>query len=104
MEYRGLIHVKGKQSRLEIRYDSDAGRWYAHIFFEVDEKAVRDMRRRVPRAPRDNLRARVEDVNNLFAVYVEDGGAMLSNGRPLKAMSHYWRRRIAEYQSAISKY
>jgi len=41
VEYRGLIHLKGKQGRLEIRYDPDRRRWYAHVSFEVEEKAVR---------------------------------------------------------------
>ncbi len=43
-------------------------------------------------------------VNNLFAVYIEDGRAFLINGRPLKSISHYWRARIAEYQSMLNKY
>jgi len=40
----------------------------------------------------------------LVAVYVESGLAKLVNGRPLKAISHYWRLRIAEYQSMLNKY
>jgi len=105
VEYRGLIHLRGKQGRLEIRYDPDRRRWYTHISFEVEVKAVRGEWRRVPQAPRGKLRAGVDiGVNNLFAVYVENGEAFLVSGRPLKAMSHYWMRRIAEYQSVINKH
>jgi putative transposase len=86
VEYRGLIHVRGEQGRLEIRYDPDRGRWYAHISFsEVREKLVRGSWVEVPRKPRGSLEAGVDiGVNNLMAVYVEDGRAFLVNGRPLK--------------------
>jgi len=105
LEYKGLIHLKGRQGRLEIRYDPDRRRWYAHISFEVEEKTVRGVWRKIPQVPRGNLRAGVDiGVNNLFAVYVENGKSILVNGRPLKSISHYWRRRIAEYQSTINKY
>lgn len=43
-------------------------------------------------------------VNNLLAVYVEDGSALLVSGRPLKSASFYWRNRIAQYQSTIGGY
>ncbi len=103
--YKGLIHLKGKQGRLEIRYDPDRRRWYAHISFEAEEKAVRGMWKTVPQVPRGDLRAGIDiGVNNLFAVYVENGESLLVNGRPLKSISHYWRGRIAEYQSIINKY
>jgi len=38
------------------------------------------------------------------AIYVENGLAKLVNGRPLKAVSHYWRVRIAEYQFTLNRY
>jgi len=38
VEYKGLIHLKGKQGRLEIHYDSDTKTWYAYMPFEVEEK------------------------------------------------------------------
>jgi len=38
------------------------------------------------------------------AVYVENGLTKLVNGRPLKAISHYWRMRIAKYQSTLNRY
>ncbi|PUA32314.1 MAG: transposase [Zestosphaera tikiterensis] len=103
--YRGLIHLKGKQGRLEIHYDPDERRWYAYISFEVEKKAIRGVWRKIPQTPRGDLRAGVDiGVNNLFAVYVENGASLLINGRPLKSMSHYWREKIAKYQSTINKY
>ncbi len=105
LQYKGVIHVKGRQGRMEIRYDPDSRKWYAHIVFEISEKAVRGMWRKVPATPRADLRAGIDiGVNNLFAVYIEDGRASLVNGRPLKSISHYWRTRIAGYQSMLSKY
>jgi len=105
VEYKGLIHLKGRRGRLEIHYDPDRRRWYAHISFEVEEKAVRGVWGKIPQVPRGDLRAGIDiGVNNLFAVYVENGVTLLVNGRPLKSISHYWKERIAEYQSTISKY
>ncbi len=43
-------------------------------------------------------------INNLMAVYMENGLTKLVNGRPLKAISRYWRRKIAEYQSTLNSY
>jgi len=39
-----------------------------------------------------------------MAIYVENGLTQLVNGRALKSISHYWRLRIAEYQSMLNKY
>jgi len=104
VRYKGLIHLKGEQGRLEIHYDQDRGKWYAHMSFEVSEKAVRGAWAGVPRRPRGNLVAGIDiGINNLMAVYVENGLTKLVNGRPLKAMSHYWRMRIAEHQSTLNK-
>jgi putative transposase len=105
LRYKGLIHLKGDQGRLEIHYDQDRKKWYAHISFEVSEKAVRGVWTNVPKKPRGDLVAGIDiGVNNLMAIYVENGLAKLVNGRPLKAISHYWRMRIAEYQFTLNKY
>ena len=101
---KGLIHLRGEQGRLEIRYDPDRRKWYAHISFEASEKAVRGEWRAVPKQPTGNLVAGVDiGINNLMAIYVESGLAKLVNGRPLKAISHYWRTKIASYQSKLNK-
>jgi len=105
LEYKGLIHLKGKQGRLEIHYDTDRRKWYAHISFEVLEKAVRGEWSTIPRKPLGSLVAGIDiGINNLVAIYVESRLAKLVNGRPLKAISHYWRARIAKYQSTLNKY
>jgi len=38
-----------------------------------------------------------------MAVYVENGESFLVNGRPLKSIDFYWRKKIAEYQSKLNK-
>ncbi len=105
VEYKGLIHLKGKQGRMEIHYNPDRRKWYAHISFEVSEKAVRGVFTKTSRQPRGSLVAGVDiGINNLMAVYAEDGSTLLVNGRPLKSISHYWRGKIAEYQSTLNRY
>ena len=95
--------MREEQGRLEIRYDQARRRWYAHIAFEASEKAVRGEWTPIPAKPKGGLTAGIDiGVNNLIAVYVENGLAKLVNGRPLKAISHYWRSRIAGYQSTLN--
>ena len=61
--------------------------------------------RQVPRQPKGNLTAGVDiGINNLMAIYVENGLTMLFNGRPLKSISYYWRKKIVEYQSTLNGY
>jgi len=104
VEYSGLVHLKGEQGSLEIHYDSDTKTWYAHITFEVEKKAIRGVWREVPQTPKGNLRAGIDlGVNNLMAVYVEDGTSALVNGRPLKSIVHYVREKVSSYQSKINK-
>ncbi len=104
LRYKGLIHLRGEQGRLEIHYDVDRRKWYAYISFEASEKAVRGKWSTVPKQPIGNLTAGVDiGLNNLMAIYVENGLTKLINGRPLKAISHYWRRRIARYQSTLNR-
>jgi putative transposase len=106
VKYKGIMHLRGERGELKICYDDDRRRWYAHIVFsEVSEKTVRGEWRRVPQQPKGSLVAGIDvGINNLLAVYVENGLTKLVNGRPLKAISHYWRKKIAEYQSTLNKY
>ena len=104
LRYKGLIHLRGEQGRLEIHYDQARRRWYAHISFEASEKAVRGEWTPTPAKPKGDMTAGIDiGVNNLMAVYVENGLSKLVNGRPLKAVSHYWRSKIAGYQSKLNK-
>jgi putative transposase len=106
VKYKGILHLKGERGRLEIRYDADRKKWYAYIAFsKVSEKMVRGEWRRVPLQPRGDLTAGIDiGINNLMAVYVGDGLTRLINGKPLKSISYYWRKKIAEYQSMLNKY
>jgi putative transposase len=100
-----LIYLRGERGELKICYDDDRKKWYAHISFEVSERAVRGEWKPVPQQPRGSLVAGIDiGINNLMAIYVENGLTMLVNGRPLKAISHYWRMRIAKYGSTLNGY
>jgi putative transposase len=104
--FKGPIYLRGKRGGIEICYDADRGKWYAHIAFsEVSEKMVRGEWRSVPRQPKGNLTAGIDiGINNLMAIYVENGLTKLVNGKPLKSISYYWRKKISEYQSTLNKY
>jgi len=105
-KYKGIIHLRGEHGELVIRYDADRGKWYAYIAFsEISERMVRGEWRQVPRQPKGNLTVGIDiGINNLLAIYVENGLTKLINGRPLKSIAYYWKRKIAEYQSTLSKY
>ncbi|NJE54565.1 RNA-guided endonuclease TnpB family protein [Thermococcus sp. 21S9] len=104
IQFKGRIHLKGKQGRLEIIYDPVKRKWYAHVSLTVEEKLEGGEWIKLPRTPRGNLFAGIDlGVNNLIAVYVENGESFLVNGRPLKSIDFYWRKKIAEYQSKLNK-
>ncbi|ADT84888.1 RNA-guided endonuclease InsQ/TnpB family protein [Thermococcus barophilus] len=104
IQFKGRIHLKGKQGRLEITYDWVKRKWYAHLSLTVEEKLEGKEWVKVPREPLGNLSAGIDlGVNNLMAVYAENGESFLMNGRPLKSIDFYWRKRIAEYQSKLNK-
>ncbi|KUH32289.1 transposase [Thermococcus celericrescens] len=104
IQFKGRIHLKGKQGRLEIQYDPIRRKWYAHVSFTVEEKLIGNEWVEVPRNPLGSLSAGIDlGVNNLMAVYVENGESFLVNGRPLKSIAFYWQKRIAEYQSRLNK-
>ncbi|QDA31089.1 IS200/IS605 family element transposase accessory protein TnpB [Thermococcus indicus] len=104
IQFKGRIHLKGKQGRLEITFDPVKRKWYAHLSFTVEEKLEGGEWIKLPRTPKGSLSAGIDlGVNNLMAVYVENGESFLVNGRPLKSIDFYWRRRIAEYQSKLNK-
>lgn len=104
IQFKGRIHLKGKQGRLEITYDEVKRKWYAHISFTVEEKLEGEEWVALPRQPKGNLSAGIDlGVNNLMAVYVENGQSFLVNGRPLKSIDFYWRKGMADYQSKLNK-
>lgn len=104
VQFKGRIHLKGKQGRLEITYDEVKRKWYAHVSFTVEKKLINGEWVEVPGQPLGNLSAGIDlGVNNLMAVYVENGESFLVNGRPLKSIDFYWQKGIAEYQSKLNK-
>ncbi|WP_297488007.1 transposase, partial [Thermococcus sp.] len=104
IQFKGRIHLKGKQGRLEITYDPVKRKWFAHVSITVEEKLINGEWVSVPRQPLGNLSAGIDlGVNNLMAVYVENGESFLVNGRPLKAIDFYFRKVIADYQSKLNK-
>ncbi|WP_456453494.1 RNA-guided endonuclease InsQ/TnpB family protein [Thermococcus sp.] len=104
VQFKGRIHLRGKQGRLEITYDEVKRKWYAHVSFTVEGKLEGGEWVSVPRTPKGSFSAGVDlGVNNLMAVYVENGESFLVNGRPLKSIAFYWRKRIADYQSKLNK-
>ncbi|NJE47162.1 transposase [Thermococcus sp. GR7] len=104
VQFKGRIHLKGEQGRLEITYDPVRRKWYAHLSLTVEEKLEDKEWIKLPRTPKGSLSAGIDlGVNNLMAVYVENGESFLVNGRPLKSIDFYWRRKIAEYQSKLNK-
>jgi len=104
IQFKGRIHLKGKQGRLEITFDPVKRKWYAHVSLTVEEKLKDEEWISVPRTPKGNLSAGIDlGVNNLMAIYVENGKSFLVSGRPLKSIDFYWRRKIAEYQSKLNK-
>jgi len=106
VRYKGIMYLRGEHGELKIRYDADRGKWYASIAFsKISERMVKGEWRQVPRQPKGNLTAGIDiGINNLMAIYVENSLTKLVNGRPLKSISYYWRKRIAEYQSTLNKY
>ncbi|WP_342667050.1 RNA-guided endonuclease InsQ/TnpB family protein [Thermococcus celericrescens] len=104
LQFKGGIHFKCKQGRLEIVYDEVKRKWYAKISFRVNQKLTKNGWVNLPRTPKGNLSAGIDlGVNNLMAVYVENGESFLVNGRPLKAIDFYFRKIIADYQSKLNK-
>ncbi|MEM3833706.1 MAG: transposase [Thermoprotei archaeon] len=105
VKYTGRISIRGKQGRAEVHYDSDEEKWYIHVAFEVSEKIVKERWIKIPTKPLGSRVAGVDiGINNLLAVYVEDGSALIVSGRPLKSLSFHWRKKIADYQSTLNKY
>jgi len=117
IRYVGRIKWEGKQGRLEIIYE--AGRWFAYIPIEVGvdppksnpkgyiKPNYKDKKNRIfnPRSikqrdPIGDKKAFIDmGLNNLFAVVVSDGSALLIKGGSIKSEYYWWKREISTYQS-----
>jgi putative transposase len=122
VRYVGRIRWEGRQGRLEIIYVN--GRWFALVPIEVgvdppksnpkgyvkpiyndDERKKKKQRITNPKSTRQrdpigDREAFIDmGLNNLFAVVISDGSAMLIKGGTIKS-EYYWKKReIATYQS-----
>ncbi|MGC9149077.1 MAG: RNA-guided endonuclease InsQ/TnpB family protein [Sulfolobales archaeon] len=105
VRYSGKIHISGRQGRAEIHYDHDEKKWYIYVSYEVERKIIKVDSFRIPLKPIGDKEAGVDvGINNLLAVYVEEGSALLVGGRPLKSIGFYWRNKISDYQSTLNRY
>jgi len=117
IRYVGRIKWEGKQGRLEIIYE--AGRWFAYIPIEVGvdpsksnpkgyvKPNYRDEKDKIfnpksikQRDPVGDKKAFIDiGLNNLFAVVVSDGSALLVKGGVIKSEYYWWKREISTYQA-----
>ena len=117
IRYVGRIKWEGKQGRLEIIYE--ANRWFAYIPIEVGVKpsksnlkgyikpSYKDKKNRIsnPRSikqkdPVGDKKAFIDiGLNNLFAVVISDGSALLVKGGSIKSEYYWWKREISTYQA-----
>ncbi len=117
IRYVGRIRWEGKQGRLEIIYET--GRWFAYIPIEVGvdpsksnpkgyiKPNYKDKKNRIsnPRSikqkdPVGDKKAFIDvGLNNLFAVVVSDGSALLIKGGVIKSEYYWWKREISTYQA-----
>jgi len=117
IRYAGRIRWEGKQGGLEIIYE--ANRWFAYIPIEVGVKPpksnpkgyikpnYKDKKNRIfnpksikQRDPVGDKKAFIDiGLNNLFAVVVSDGSALLVKGGVIKSEYYWWKREISTYQA-----
>ena len=117
IRYAGRIRWEGRQGRLEIIYE--AGRWFAYIPIEVgvdpsksnlkgyikpnyreEKDRIFNPRSIKQRVPIGGKKAFIDmGLNNLFAVVVSDGSALLVKGGSIKSEYYWWKREISTYQA-----
>jgi len=99
VKYAGRIKWSGRQGRLEIKYES--GRWFAYIPIEVGEDPPKSNPRGYVKGIVDGIK-RCEPrggevafidmgLNNLFAVVMTGGEAMLVKGGVVKSEYYWWK-------------
>jgi putative transposase len=117
IRYVGRIRWEGKQGRLEIIYVN--GRWFALVPIEVGVEPPKSNKRGYVKPNYKDKKGRIVNprsikqrdpigdkeafidmgLNNLFAVTISDGSAMLVKGGTIKSEYYWWKREIATYQS-----
>jgi putative transposase len=117
IRYAGRIKWEGKQGRLEIIYVN--GRWFALVPKEVGVEPPKSNKRGYVKLNYKDKKGRIVNprfikqrdpigdreafidmgLNNLFAVTISDGSAMLIKGGTIKYEYYWWKREIAAYQA-----
>jgi putative transposase len=117
IRFIGRIKWEGRQGRLEIIYVND--RWFALVPIEVGVKPPKSNRRGYVKPNYKDKKGRIINprsikqrdpigdkeafvdigLNNLFAVAISDGSAMLVKGGSIKSEYYWWKREIATYQA-----
>jgi transposase len=115
IRYAGRIRWEGKRGRLEIIYVN--GRWFAHLPIEVGVDPPKSNKRGYVRPNYKDKKGRIvnprsirqrdpiEDkealidmgLNDIFAVVISDGSALLVKGGTIKSEYYWWKREIATY-------
>jgi len=110
IRYVGRIKWEGKQGRLEIIYE--AGEWFAHLPIEVGVEPPKSNKRGYVKPNYKDKKGRIVNsrsikqrdpigdkeafidmgLNNLFAVTISDGSAMLVKGGTIKSEYYWWER------------
>ncbi|MEM3685499.1 transposase [Sulfolobus tengchongensis] len=115
VDFVGKLRWYGKQGRLEIIYDEDTNKWYAHIPVDVgveetkngkkSKYVVHGERKTIQVAsPQGNKVASMDlGINVLASVVVDDGTWLLYKGVRVKEDYFYFEKRIAEVQSLADK-
>ncbi|QXJ27641.1 ISC1476 family transposase [Saccharolobus shibatae B12] len=115
IDFEGRLKWHGKQGRLEIIYDEDMNKWYAHIPVDVgvettkrgkqSKHIVRGERKSIQAAlPQGNKVASIDlGINVLASVVVSDGTWLLYKGVRAKEDYFYFEKRIAKVQSLADK-
>jgi len=99
VKYVGRVKWSGRQGRLEIKYEFN--RWFAYIPIEVGKNPSKSNPRGYVKGivsgirrcePRDGEVAFIDmGLNNLFAVVVTSGDAMLVKGGVVKSEYYWWK-------------
>jgi putative transposase len=98
LKFINELKWKGKQGRLEIRYDPARKKWYAFMPVEVED------RNSVPVLDQ-GMKAGVDlGIKNLAVMYVQDGSWYIFRGKQVFWQFEYYSEKIAKVKSTLSKY
>jgi putative transposase len=95
LKFKGRLKWRGKQGRLEVRYNDARRAWYAYIPVEVENNVKAE----------GGLRASVDlSIVNLATVYVEDGTWYLFKGGGVLARYEHYSKKMASTQKLLARH